>query len=164
MHRLIKNASRVSSHSYHPCIRDRGIVDRHRLAASHDIQVVAHSEAASLVSVPAPHPVAKRSSANIAYAGSVSPFRGGVCFGHQAMAHGTGCRRSPTQLRAVFLRCVCHSQFTMTTQPNNKRCGEVAAESGNQLLEGIAKGEQAISEGRVVSHEMAKVRMSRWLM
>ncbi len=32
-----------------------------------------------------------------------------------------------------------------------------------QLLEGIAKGEKAIQEGRVVSHADAKQRMSRWL-
>lgn len=32
-----------------------------------------------------------------------------------------------------------------------------------QLLEGIAKGEKAIFEGRTVSHEDAKKRMSRWL-
>lgn len=32
-----------------------------------------------------------------------------------------------------------------------------------QLLEGIAKGEKAIFEGRVVSHDEAKTRMSRWL-
>ena len=32
-----------------------------------------------------------------------------------------------------------------------------------KLLEGIAKGEKAILEGRVVSHDDARVRMSRWL-
>lgn len=32
-----------------------------------------------------------------------------------------------------------------------------------QLLEGIAKGEKAVFEGRVVSHEEARNRMSRWL-
>lgn len=32
-----------------------------------------------------------------------------------------------------------------------------------QLLEGIAKGEKAIQEGRVVSLADAKQRMSRWL-
>lgn len=31
------------------------------------------------------------------------------------------------------------------------------------LLEGIAKGEKAIFEGRTVSHEDAKIRLSRWL-
>ena len=31
------------------------------------------------------------------------------------------------------------------------------------LLEGIARGEKAIEEGRVVSHAQAKARMSRWL-
>ncbi len=31
------------------------------------------------------------------------------------------------------------------------------------LLEGIARGEMAIAEGRNVSHEDAKARMSRWL-
>lgn len=36
-------------------------------------------------------------------------------------------------------------------------------ESRIGLLEGIAKGEKAIFEGRVVSHEEAKIRMSRWL-
>ena len=32
-----------------------------------------------------------------------------------------------------------------------------------QLLEGIAKGEKAIQEGRVATHDEAKTRMSRWL-
>jgi prevent-host-death family protein len=31
------------------------------------------------------------------------------------------------------------------------------------LLEGIARGERAIDEGRVVSHAKAKERMARWL-
>ena len=31
------------------------------------------------------------------------------------------------------------------------------------LLEGIAKGEKAIQEGRVLDHSEAKQRMSRWL-
>lgn len=31
------------------------------------------------------------------------------------------------------------------------------------LLEGIARGEKAIEEGRTVSHAAAKRRMSRWL-
>ncbi len=31
------------------------------------------------------------------------------------------------------------------------------------LLEGIARGEKAIAEGRTVSHETAAQRMSRWL-
>jgi prevent-host-death family protein len=31
------------------------------------------------------------------------------------------------------------------------------------LLEGIARGERAIDEGRVVSHAEAKKRMARWL-
>ncbi len=31
------------------------------------------------------------------------------------------------------------------------------------LLEGIARGEKAIEEGRIVSHAQAKARMSRWL-
>ena len=32
-----------------------------------------------------------------------------------------------------------------------------------ELLEGIARGESAIEEGRVVCHEEAKKRMTRWL-
>ncbi len=32
-----------------------------------------------------------------------------------------------------------------------------------KLLEGIALGEKAISEGRIVQHSEAKDRMSRWL-
>ena len=32
-----------------------------------------------------------------------------------------------------------------------------------KLLEGIARGERAIKEGRTVSHEEAKSKMSRWL-
>jgi prevent-host-death family protein len=31
------------------------------------------------------------------------------------------------------------------------------------LLEGIARGEKAIEEGRAVSHRQAKKRMARWL-
>lgn len=31
------------------------------------------------------------------------------------------------------------------------------------LLEGIARGEQAVAEGRSVSHALAKRRMVRWL-
>jgi prevent-host-death family protein len=31
------------------------------------------------------------------------------------------------------------------------------------ILEGIARGEQAIAQGRVVSHNEAKKRMARWL-
>jgi prevent-host-death family protein len=31
------------------------------------------------------------------------------------------------------------------------------------LLEGIARGERAIDDGRVLSHEMVKLRMQRWL-
>lgn len=31
------------------------------------------------------------------------------------------------------------------------------------LLEGIARGEQAIAEGRLVSHAQAKKRLARWL-
>ena len=33
-----------------------------------------------------------------------------------------------------------------------------------KLLEGLARGEAAIQDGRVVSHGEAKKRMSRWLM
>jgi prevent-host-death family protein len=32
-----------------------------------------------------------------------------------------------------------------------------------QILEGIARGEQAFKEGRTLSHEQAKKRMKRWL-
>ena len=35
--------------------------------------------------------------------------------------------------------------------------------SGVKLLEGIARGERAIEDGRTVSHQEAKARMSRWL-
>jgi prevent-host-death family protein len=31
------------------------------------------------------------------------------------------------------------------------------------LLEGIARGEMAVAEGRVVTHAKAKVHMARWL-
>lgn len=31
------------------------------------------------------------------------------------------------------------------------------------VLEGIARGEMAVAEGRVVSHNDAKIRMERWL-
>ena len=36
-------------------------------------------------------------------------------------------------------------------------------QSRMKLLEGIARGEKAIEEGRTVSHADAKKRMSRWL-
>lgn len=32
-----------------------------------------------------------------------------------------------------------------------------------RLLEGIARGEKAIEEGRTISHAQAKQRMARWL-
>ena len=32
-----------------------------------------------------------------------------------------------------------------------------------QLLEGIARGEKAVEEGRTLSHASAKKRMARWL-
>jgi prevent-host-death family protein len=32
-----------------------------------------------------------------------------------------------------------------------------------RLLEGIARGERAVEDGRTLSHEEAKSRMSRWL-
>jgi len=32
-----------------------------------------------------------------------------------------------------------------------------------QLLEGLARGEKAFSEGRILSHSEAKKKMSRWL-
>ncbi len=32
-----------------------------------------------------------------------------------------------------------------------------------RLLEGLARGEKAVAEGRVVSHVRAKKRMARWL-
>ena len=38
-----------------------------------------------------------------------------------------------------------------------------AMEARLKLLEGIAKGEKAIQEGRTVSHAEAKQKMSRWL-
>lgn len=38
-----------------------------------------------------------------------------------------------------------------------------AMESRLSLLEGIARGEKAILENRVLSHEEAKLRMARWL-
>lgn len=31
------------------------------------------------------------------------------------------------------------------------------------ILEGLARGEKAISEGRIISNEQAKERLSRWL-
>ena len=31
------------------------------------------------------------------------------------------------------------------------------------LLEGIARGERAVEDGRVVSHTQARSRMARWL-
>ena len=32
-----------------------------------------------------------------------------------------------------------------------------------KLLEGIAKGEQAILEGRILTHEKAKKKLKKWL-
>ena len=37
-----------------------------------------------------------------------------------------------------------------------------ALQNRMRLLEGIARGEKAIEEGRVVSHAKAKQRMTRW--
>ncbi|MBK1791553.1 type II toxin-antitoxin system Phd/YefM family antitoxin [Persicirhabdus sediminis] len=36
-------------------------------------------------------------------------------------------------------------------------------ESRMALLEGIARGEKAIADGRTVDHEQAQTRMARWL-
>ena len=36
-------------------------------------------------------------------------------------------------------------------------------QSRMKLLEGIARGERALEEGRTLSHEEAKSRMARWL-
>jgi len=41
--------------------------------------------------------------------------------------------------------------------------GSEAMESHMLLLEGIARGERAILEGRTVGHEAARNRLSRWL-
>jgi prevent-host-death family protein len=38
-----------------------------------------------------------------------------------------------------------------------------ANEKRMKLLEGLARGEKAFSEGRVLSHAQAKKKMSRWL-
>jgi prevent-host-death family protein len=38
-----------------------------------------------------------------------------------------------------------------------------ALQTRMRLLEGIARGEKAIEEGRVLSHAQAKSRMARWL-
>jgi prevent-host-death family protein len=38
-----------------------------------------------------------------------------------------------------------------------------AQEKRMRLLEGLARGEKAFSEGRILSHEHAKKKMSRWL-
>ena len=53
------------------------------------------------------------------------------------------------------------------TVPENKQ-DEVAAYLFEEiqrakLLAGIEEGEQALAEGRVVSHDEAKQRMARWL-
>ena len=42
-------------------------------------------------------------------------------------------------------------------------CSHEDMESRLRLLEGIAKGEKAIREDRTVTHEQARIRMSRWL-
>lgn len=38
-----------------------------------------------------------------------------------------------------------------------------AQEKRMKLLEGLARGEKAFSEGRILSHSDAKKKMSRWL-
>lgn len=38
-----------------------------------------------------------------------------------------------------------------------------ALQTRMRLLEGIARGEKAIEEGRLLSHAQAKSRMARWL-
>ncbi len=32
-----------------------------------------------------------------------------------------------------------------------------------RILEGIARGEQAVKDGRIASHQQARIRMRRWL-
>jgi prevent-host-death family protein len=41
--------------------------------------------------------------------------------------------------------------------------GYEALQQRVSILEGIARGERAIKEGRIVSHASAKKRMARWL-
>mgnify|MGYP000948350896 CR=1 FL=1 len=38
-----------------------------------------------------------------------------------------------------------------------------AREKRMELLEGLARGEKAFSEGRILSNQEAKIRMKRWL-
>lgn len=40
---------------------------------------------------------------------------------------------------------------------------EPILQRGLSIIEGIARGEMAIAEGRLVSHAQAKQRMARWL-
>lgn len=49
-----------------------------------------------------------------------------------------------------------------TELPNQLRKDETL-QRRMTMLEGIAGGEKAIEEGRVVTHEQAKRRMARWL-
>lgn len=56
--------------------------------------------------------------------------------------------------------------FLMKTKRLNTRKRHATSELLQQriaVLEGIARGEMAVAEGRVVTHAEAKVRMARWL-
>jgi len=69
----------------------------------------------------------------------------------------------------IIAELEAHEDPVLTTQHGKPAAHLVAAEKYDSLpkrlaiLEGIARGERAIEDGRVVSHAEAKKRMARWL-
>lgn len=55
------------------------------------------------------------------------------------------------------------SQFSDSKSLRTKSAGEREQTYRDVLLAEIEKGEEAIKEGRMLSHEEARERMSRWL-
>jgi prevent-host-death family protein len=78
----------------------------------------------------------------------------------------TTLKRKATELLAQLER---HREPILITQHGKPAAYLVDVEAYEALgrrialLEGIARGERAIDEGRVVSHAKAKERMARWL-
>ena len=78
----------------------------------------------------------------------------------------TTLKRKATDLLAELAR---DKEPILITQHGRPSAYLVDVESYEQLqrrmklLEGIARGEQAVANGRIVSHEEAQAKMSRWL-
>ena len=78
----------------------------------------------------------------------------------------TSLKRKATEIIADFKSDKSPVLITQHGKPAAYLMDVEAFESLNRrlgILEGIARGERAIDEGRVVTHAAARKRMSRWL-